>query len=158
MPLRPAWIQTSLHIRAVGSMLFAVSFSTFYWVCKRTEWILIRLCGCAAWSGSMLVANPLCWFCHDAAHICCRRLHLFALCLQLMWFRVAKHLTYARIMTVFILTNVVWTYEQHMKTVAICRYILANIFQFKWYLFFIYSLNFPYMLHKIVTQCYHIFS
>jgi hypothetical protein len=30
---------------------------------------LIRLRGCAGWSGSMLVANPLCWFCHDAAHI-----------------------------------------------------------------------------------------
>jgi hypothetical protein len=25
--------------------------------------------GCAGWSGSMLVANPLCWFCHDAAQI-----------------------------------------------------------------------------------------
>jgi hypothetical protein len=23
----------------------------------------------AGWSGSMLVANPLCWFCRDAAHI-----------------------------------------------------------------------------------------
>jgi hypothetical protein len=23
----------------------------------------------AGWSGSMLVANPLCWFCHDAAQI-----------------------------------------------------------------------------------------
>jgi hypothetical protein len=21
------------------------------------------------WSGSMLVANPLCWFCHDTAHM-----------------------------------------------------------------------------------------
>jgi hypothetical protein len=26
-------------------------------------------CGCAGWSGSMLVANALCWFCHDAAQI-----------------------------------------------------------------------------------------
>jgi hypothetical protein len=25
--------------------------------------------GCAGWSGSMLVANALCWFCRDAAHI-----------------------------------------------------------------------------------------
>jgi hypothetical protein len=25
--------------------------------------------GCAGWSGSMLVANQLCWFCHDAAQI-----------------------------------------------------------------------------------------
>jgi hypothetical protein len=23
----------------------------------------------AGWSGSMLVANPLCWFCHGAAQI-----------------------------------------------------------------------------------------
>jgi hypothetical protein len=38
MGLRPAWIQTSLRIRA-------------------------------AWSGSMLVANPVCWFCHDAAQM-----------------------------------------------------------------------------------------
>jgi hypothetical protein len=32
-------------------------------------WILIRLRGCIGWSGSMLIANPLCWFCHGAAHI-----------------------------------------------------------------------------------------
>jgi hypothetical protein len=51
-----------------GSMLFAISFFTCYRVCKRTAWILIRLRGCAGWSGSMLVANPLCWFCRDAAH------------------------------------------------------------------------------------------
>jgi hypothetical protein len=24
--------------------------------------------GCAGWSGSMLVANALRWFCHDTAH------------------------------------------------------------------------------------------
>jgi hypothetical protein len=24
---------------------------------------------CAGWSGSMLVANPLCWFCRDAAFL-----------------------------------------------------------------------------------------
>jgi hypothetical protein len=29
--------------------------------CK-TAWILIRPRGCAGWSGSMLVANALCWF------------------------------------------------------------------------------------------------
>jgi hypothetical protein len=71
MRLRPAWVQTSLCIRAVrpGSMLFANSFSTYYWVCKRTSWILIKLRGCASWSGSMLVANPLCWFSRDAAQI-----------------------------------------------------------------------------------------
>jgi hypothetical protein len=40
-----------------------------YRVCKRTAWILIRLRGSAGWSGSMLVANPLCWFCHDTAHL-----------------------------------------------------------------------------------------
>jgi hypothetical protein len=37
---------------------------------KRTAWILIRLRGCAGWSGSMLVANTLRWFCRDAAHLC----------------------------------------------------------------------------------------
>jgi hypothetical protein len=63
--LRPAWIQTSLRFCAVwsGSILFAINLSTCYRVCKRTAWILI------GWSGSMLVANPLCWFCRDAAHI-----------------------------------------------------------------------------------------
>jgi hypothetical protein len=50
-------------------MLFAISFSTCYTVCKRTAWILIRLRACACWSGSMLVANTLCWFCLDAAYI-----------------------------------------------------------------------------------------
>jgi hypothetical protein len=70
MGLRSAWFHTSLRIRAVWSesMLFAISFSTCYRVCKRTAWILIRLRGCVGWSGSMLVANPLCWFCRDAAH------------------------------------------------------------------------------------------
>jgi hypothetical protein len=43
-------------------MLFAVSFSTCYMVCKGTAWILIGLRGYAGWSGSMLVANALCWF------------------------------------------------------------------------------------------------
>jgi hypothetical protein len=47
MGLRPVWIQTSLRIRAVwsGSMLFAISFSTCYRVCKQTALILIRLHG-----------------------------------------------------------------------------------------------------------------
>jgi hypothetical protein len=69
--LQPAWIQTSLRIRAVwsGSMLFALTFSICYTVCKQTAWILIRLYRCTGWSGSMLVANPLYWFCRDAAHI-----------------------------------------------------------------------------------------
>jgi hypothetical protein len=63
MGLRPAWIQTSLRIRAVwsGSMLSAISFSTCYRVCKRTAWILIRLRGCA-----------LCWFCHDTTQMTIR--------------------------------------------------------------------------------------
>jgi hypothetical protein len=43
--------------------------ATCYRVCKRTARILISLRGCAGWSGSMLVANALCWLCHDAAHI-----------------------------------------------------------------------------------------
>jgi hypothetical protein len=67
----PVWSKLILHlIRAVwtGSMLFAFSFSTCNRVCRRKAWILIRLRGCAGWSGSMLVANALCWFCHDAAH------------------------------------------------------------------------------------------
>jgi hypothetical protein len=69
--VRPAWIKKSLRIRAVwsGSMLFAISFSTYYLVCKRTAWLLIRLRGYTGWSGSMLVANILCWFCHGAAQI-----------------------------------------------------------------------------------------
>jgi hypothetical protein len=69
--LRPAWIKTSLRIRAVslGSMLFAISFSTCNRVGKRTAWILFRLRRFAGWSGSMLVANALCWFCHDTAHM-----------------------------------------------------------------------------------------
>jgi hypothetical protein len=69
--LRPAWIQTSLCLRAVwsGSMLFAISFSTCNRVGQRTAWNLIKLRGCAGWSGSLLVANVLCWFCRDAAHI-----------------------------------------------------------------------------------------
>ncbi|XP_060607680.1 DNA repair protein complementing XP-A cells homolog [Ruditapes philippinarum] len=51
---------------ACRSILFAFSFSTCNRVCRRTAWILIRLRGCAGWSRSMLVPNPLCWFCHGA--------------------------------------------------------------------------------------------
>jgi hypothetical protein len=71
MGLRPAWIQTSLRLHAVwsGSMLFAFSFSTCNRVCKRTAWILIRLRGCAGWSGFMPVTKALRWFCRDAAHL-----------------------------------------------------------------------------------------
>jgi hypothetical protein len=71
MGLWPAWIQPSLRIRTdwSGSMLFAISFSTCYRVCKRTAWILIGLRGCTDWSGSMLIANPLCWFCLDSAQL-----------------------------------------------------------------------------------------
>jgi hypothetical protein len=59
------------RVRAVWSesMLFAISFSICNRVCKRTEWILVRLRGRAGWSGSMLVANALCWFCRDAAQM-----------------------------------------------------------------------------------------
>jgi hypothetical protein len=42
-------------------------FSTCNRVCRRTAWILIRLCECAGWSGSMLFAKALCKFCHDMA-------------------------------------------------------------------------------------------
>jgi hypothetical protein len=66
--LRPAWIQTSLHIHAVwsGSMLFAYQLYYKWRNWQRTAWILIRLGGCAGWSWSMLVTNPLC---HDLAHL-----------------------------------------------------------------------------------------
>jgi hypothetical protein len=49
--------------------MFAISFSTCNRLGKRTEWILIRLRGCAGWSGSMVVANALCWFCRDEAQM-----------------------------------------------------------------------------------------
>jgi hypothetical protein len=51
-----------------GSMLFTIGFSSCYMVCKQIALILIRLRGWAGWSWSMLVANPLCWFCRDVAH------------------------------------------------------------------------------------------
>jgi hypothetical protein len=71
MGLRPAWIHTSLRIRAVwsGSMLFAYRPYNKYRNWLRTAWILIRLHRCAGWSVSMLVANVLCWFCRDTAHM-----------------------------------------------------------------------------------------
>jgi hypothetical protein len=47
----------------------SLSFSILVIDCNRTACILNRLRGCAGWSGSMLVANALCWFCHAAAHI-----------------------------------------------------------------------------------------
>jgi hypothetical protein len=45
--LRPAWIQTSLRIRAVwsGSMLFAYQLCNKWRNWQRRAWILIRLCG-----------------------------------------------------------------------------------------------------------------
>jgi hypothetical protein len=64
-PDQPAHPHSLIRIQ----MLFAISFLTCYRICKRTAWILIRLRGCAGWSGSMLVANTLCCFCHDAAQI-----------------------------------------------------------------------------------------
>jgi hypothetical protein len=63
-----------------GSMLFAISFSTKNRVGKRTAWILIRVRGCAGWSGSMLVANPLCWFCLDTAHMSLMAEFLHSVC------------------------------------------------------------------------------
>jgi hypothetical protein len=53
------WIKFRFYIT------FYISFSTCYTVCKRTAWILIRLRECAGWSGSMLVANPLCWLSYE---------------------------------------------------------------------------------------------
>jgi hypothetical protein len=68
MGLEPAWISLNWPVWS-GSMLFAISFSTCKRIGKRTAWILIRMPGCAGWSGSMLVANPLYWFCNDTAHM-----------------------------------------------------------------------------------------
>jgi hypothetical protein len=79
------------QIRAVwsGSMLVAIS----YRVWKRTAWILIWLRGGAGWSVSMLVANPLCWFCHDAAQIKVK------LCFM------ESTLSYDRYKTIYIMTS-----------------------------------------------------
>jgi hypothetical protein len=58
MGLRTAWIQTRLRslirIHAVRYQFLVIGSVSM---------------DLAGWSGSMLVANPLCWFCHDAAHI-----------------------------------------------------------------------------------------
>jgi hypothetical protein len=64
-------VRLLIRIRSVWSepMLFDISFSTCYRLCKQTAWILIRLNGCAGWSGSILVANQLGWFCRDAAYL-----------------------------------------------------------------------------------------
>ena len=48
-------------LRSVGSWGPKVSF-------MRTAKTLIRLRGCPGWSESSLDAQPLCWFCHVAAH------------------------------------------------------------------------------------------
>jgi hypothetical protein len=74
-PSKHAYIREKVKISFVHGinciLLFAFSFSTCNRVCKRTAWILTRLRGCAGWSGSMLAANALCWFCRDAAHMLC---------------------------------------------------------------------------------------
>jgi hypothetical protein len=62
--LRPAWIQTR-----PGSLLFAYQLYYKWRNWQRITLILIRLRGCAGWSGSMLVANALRWFCRDAAQL-----------------------------------------------------------------------------------------
>jgi hypothetical protein len=117
MDLRPAWIQTSLRFRAVwtGSMLFAISFSTCYRVCKRTAWILIILRGCAGWSGSMSAANPLCWFCHDAAHF-------FFVC-------NAGRVFILHILTLF------WIFCGLKVPFAICQLHVFSLFTWKYFTF-----------------------
>jgi hypothetical protein len=69
MGLLPAWIQTSLRIRTVWSKdpccSLSVSLRAIGFVSEQHgSWS-----DCAGWSGSMLVANPWCWFCHGAAHL-----------------------------------------------------------------------------------------
>jgi hypothetical protein len=61
------------HLRSL-IRIHAVRLQTLLQVEKliATAWILIRLRRCAGWFGSMLVANPLCLFCHDTAHIIVR--------------------------------------------------------------------------------------
>jgi hypothetical protein len=44
-----------IFVYQTTSMLFAISFSTCYRLCKRTALILIRLRGCAGWSGSTML-------------------------------------------------------------------------------------------------------
>jgi hypothetical protein len=63
-PDQPAHPRSLVRIHAFRLLtLLQVEKLTAY------KWILIRLRGCAGWSGSMLVANPICWFCRDAAQI-----------------------------------------------------------------------------------------
>ena len=52
---------------------------------ERTAKSLIRLGGCPGWSESSLSAQPLCWFCHDAAHI-------------LMWCEISMHVIFFLLM------------------------------------------------------------
>jgi hypothetical protein len=48
--------------------------------------------GCAGWSGAMLVAKPLCWFCRDAAHIMLSPLLQYASETNISsFFEVGKH-------------------------------------------------------------------
>jgi hypothetical protein len=79
MRLRPAWNKSSLRVRAVWSesMLFAITCSNCNSVGKRIALIMIRLRAFTGWSVSRLVANALCWFCHDVAHFnsCWRDTH-----------------------------------------------------------------------------------
>jgi hypothetical protein len=60
-PDQPVQPRRQIRVHAVRCQ-----FLSCYRVCKRTAWILVRLRGCAGWSGSMLVANPLCCFCCGA--------------------------------------------------------------------------------------------
>jgi hypothetical protein len=55
--LRPAWIQTNLHIRAVWSGYMLFTYKHYYKFSNwwRTSWFPITLCWCACWSRSMLV-------------------------------------------------------------------------------------------------------
>jgi hypothetical protein len=70
------WFRQKQHCAFATSMdpyqpadQFTISLSTCNCFCKPTAWILIRLCRCAGWPGSMLVANALCWFCHGVTQI-----------------------------------------------------------------------------------------
>jgi hypothetical protein len=65
-PDQPAHLRSLISIHA---FLLSVSLLVKELVSKRTAWILIRLRGYTGWSGSMLVANALCWFCRDATQI-----------------------------------------------------------------------------------------
>ena len=60
-PGHPPNLIRGFALRSVGSWGPKVSF-------MRTAKTLIRLGGCPGWSESSLDAQPLCWFCHVAAH------------------------------------------------------------------------------------------